>query len=437
MTLLFPLKYRVIGVAGVLLLLLGVAFLRDRRKVFLPGRTSDGHHLVEAACNSCHVAFAGVPNEKCVACHRAELAEDTHNVRMFDDPRWAGTLEKIDALTCVTCHGEHRVLPGGVTVPREFCFPCHDDVVQKRENHRTLKADSCGNAGCHNYHDNTGLNTAFLKRHFGEPDMRAAQRLPEWGSPMPAEFAVLSPIYPGSLQVRREIVTAWQGSIHARKEANCLDCHKSPSGDFLSSPGETACERCHQFEVATFHAGKHGVRPAIRLAPLRPEDARLPMKAAADRSLRRHGCATCHDPHSVDTRRAAVESCLACHDDAHSLAFKHSKHFATFARDEGGPRVAPEAVTCATCHLPRGKIETDEGTRVAVNHNNSFTLRPRERMVKEVCSACHGLEFAINSIFDDYLVENNFQGRPARRHETFTMIEAVVAEERGPTGGGR
>jgi hypothetical protein len=84
------------------------------------------------------------------------------------------------------------------------------------------------------------------------------------------------------------------------------------------------------------------------------------------------------------------------------------------------------------------KAETDEGTRVAVNHNNSFTIRPRDRMVKEVCIACHGLEFAMNSIYDDGLVENNFQGHPDRRHQTLDMIEAVVAEEKTEqTGGNR
>jgi hypothetical protein len=380
-----------------------------------------------------------VPNERCIACHRAELAEDTHAVRMFDDPRWAGTLEKIDALTCVTCHLEHRVVPGGATIARDFCFPCHDDVIQKRQSHKDLKADSCGIGGCHNYHDNTGLNTAFLKRHFGEAEMHAEPRLAEWGSPVASKAIAVPPLFPDSLKVSRELVAAWQQSIHAAKEVNCMDCHKGSSDEFAHRVQASACERCHAFEVDTFHAGKHGVSSKLKLISLRPDDARLPMKAASTGGPpRRLGCPACHDPHGLDTRRAATDACLTCHNDPHSRAFTNSKHFSLLAGNGSGARVGARAVTCASCHLPRLRAETEEGTRVAVNHNNSFTIRPRDRMVKHVCIACHGLEFSVNSIYDDRLVENNFQGRPARRHQTLEMIEAVVAEEKAErTGGSR
>jgi hypothetical protein len=425
------------GVAGLMVLGLGALFITGRRQLFLPGRTSDGHHVLEAACHSCHVGFGGVPNEQCTACHKAELVEDTHSVRIFDDPRWASTLESIDALTCITCHREHMVAAGGVTAPLEFCFPCHDDVVEKRANHKGLAADSCGNAGCHNYHDNTGLNTAFLKRHSGEPDMRVPAKLPEWGSPMPLTITGAAPEYPASMPVSEELIAAWQRSIHAANEVGCTDCHQNAGGRFIRTVKESGCERCHRYEVESFHAGKHGVPLKLDLAALGPEHARLPMKAGGGRRPRHLGCATCHDPHSVDTPHAAVEACLTCHNDSHSRAFKDSKHFALFAAESGSGRVGPQAVTCATCHLPRTKIEADDGSRVAVNHNNTFTLRPRDRMVKEVCLACHGLEFAMNSIYDDRLIEINFQGRPARRHRTLEMIEAVVTEEKAQETGGK
>jgi predicted CXXCH cytochrome family protein len=381
------------------------------------------------------VGFGGVPNERCSSCHKAELAEDTHATRMFDDPRWAATLETMDALTCITCHREHIVAAGGVTARRDFCFPCHDDVVEKRPSHKEFTADSCGNAGCHNYHDNTALNTAFLKRHFGEPAMHVPSTLPVWGSPAPLTATNAAPQYPTSMPVTRDIIVAWQRSIHAAKEVGCMDCHTGSGGGGVHSVTETRCERCHRYEVETFHAGKHGAPLKLNLAALGPDDARLPMKPRGPARPPHLGCAACHDPHSVDTRRAAVEACLTCHDDPHSKSFKNSKHYELFAAEPDAGHVGPQAVTCATCHMPRTKVEADEGTRVAVNHNNTFTLRPRDRMVKEVCLACHGLEFAMNSVFDDRLVENNFQGRPARRHQTLEMIEAVVAEEQAQQTG--
>jgi hypothetical protein len=141
-------------------------------------------------------------------------------------------------------------------------------------------------------------------------------------------------------------------------------------------------------------------------------------------------CATCHDVHALDTRRAATDACLGCHDDRHSRSYAASKHARLGAGAPPGRRVPAGAVTCATCHMPRVRVETDEGTRVAVTHNNSFTLRPRDRMAKDVCQACHGFEFGLTSVLDEGLVASNFQGRPAARHRTFQMIEGLLAEER-------
>lgn len=421
----------VLLVTGGIVLALSLAFLFDDRRIFLPGKTSDGHHLFEGSCNSCHVAFASVSNENCIACHKPELREDTHALKIFDDPRWAATLEKIDALHCITCHKEHLVAERGVTVGRDFCFPCHDDVVAKLASHQNFTPESCWDAGCHNYHDNTALNVSFLKQRLGgEVILPKPEVFDRWVRTDTQEAHPVSH-YPAELKVSQEILAGWEKSLHAVRDVNCLDCHKGGKEDFALSPDEKACARCHSFEVETFHRGKHGVRTSLKLSPLTPADARLPMKPS-DRKLT---CSTCHDPHSVDTRRAAVEACLGCHNDPHSESFSRSKHFALFAADTG-PRPGPQVISCATCHLPRTKVEAKGRTKVVVNHNNTFTLRPRDRMVKEVCLSCHGLELAMNSIFDDRLVLNNFQGRPERNHETLKMVEAFREEEKASIQGG-
>ena len=82
------------------------------------------------------------------------------------------------------------------------------------------------------------------------------------------------------------------------------------------------------------------------------------------------------------------------------------------------PRPNEEAVTCATCHLPR----TEVGSSILVNHNNTYTLLPRDRMVRDVCMNCHGVEHAYNSIFDDKLVESNFAQPPTQKMLTFQLV---------------
>ena len=102
-------------------------------------------------------------------------------------------------------------------------------------------------------------------------------------------------------------------------------------------------------------------------------------------------CNTCHQAHKYDVTLAAVETCLECHDDNHSLAYKKSKHYdlwlAELSSDQTpektpvqspvqSPQKSPEqskkgtGVSCASCHMPRIQYDvTDWLNRVMVQHN--------------------------------------------------------------------
>jgi hypothetical protein len=171
------------------------------------------------------------------------------------------------------------------------------------------------------------------------------------------------------------------------------------------------CAECHRFEAQTFGRGKHGARGTVGLPPLRVEAARKPMHASAAQA--ELGCSSCHDPHALDLARAASDACLSCHDDAHSRAFAGSKHAGT-------------QVTCATCHLPRVEIsDAAKGARVAVNHNNSFTLQPRDRMLRMVCLDCHSVELSLSAVYDETCVRENFSRAPMRSHQTLEMTPSA------------
>jgi hypothetical protein len=47
-----------------------------------------------------------------------------------------------------------------------------------------------------------------------------------------------------------------------------------------------------------------------------------------------------------------------------------------------------------------------------VQHNQSDNLRPNEKMLRPVCTQCHGLEFSIDALADVELVRHNFNGAP-------------------------
>lgn len=215
----------------------------------------------------------------------------------------------------------------------------------------------------------------------------------------------------------------WQTSAHALNDINCSSCHEaSGTPTFLAQPGVESCQTCHQQAVDTFLLGQHGIRLLEGETPLTPAMARLPMQPEA--LAVSMTCNTCHDVHAVNTVQAAVDACLSCHSDTHSLNYGNSRHAELFAADRDLPRPGANGVSCATCHLPRHQTGTGDSAVTLVNHNNTYTLLPRDRMVKDVCMNCHGMEYSYNSIFDDDLVEANFDAPPSLSLQTFDLVRA-------------
>ncbi|MGK7876212.1 MAG: cytochrome c3 family protein [Xenococcaceae cyanobacterium] len=177
----FQLRTAVIGVIVLLLIWLTAAFALDQRSVFLPGKTSDGHVLVEASCSSCHGGFKPVTNETCMRCHEAEMAKDAHGSKKFRDPRWAKELEKLEILTCTTCHQEHVHMFGrGVHLKPDLCMTCHEGIIQgEMQSHNGFTPDGCWTAGCHNFHDHRSISTGFLLDNLEQPSMLPKPAVPE------------------------------------------------------------------------------------------------------------------------------------------------------------------------------------------------------------------------------------------------------------------
>ena len=248
---------------------------------------------------------------------------------------------------------------------------------------------------------------------------------------MPCAVAAASPAMAVSETELQEINQQWQTSLHALNDINCASCHQNnETKAFVAQPDLESCRSCHENSVDTFLLGQHGIRLLEGQPALMPKMARLPMKHEAfDKQM---NCNACHNVHTVNTMQAAVDSCLTCHNDTHSLNYQNSRHAELTSTSSELPRPGPEAVTCATCHLPRTGREKADGTLfVEVNHNNTYTLLPADRMVGEVCMNCHGIEYSYNSIFDTELVEANFDRPPTLSHESFKLMEAAEKRRSG------
>jgi hypothetical protein len=160
------------------------------------------------------------------------------------------------------------------------------------------------------------------------------------------------------------------------------------------------------------------------LTPMSPSLARLPMSQhSLHRSL---NCNSCHSGHEFDTRLAAVEACLKCHDDKHSREYVGSKHYQRWLSETLGKAPAGSGVSCATCHMPRveGESAGFSNDTVRVVHNQSWNLAPVEKMVRSVCMNCHGLEFSLNALADSNLKDACYEGVPRKQLKTIDMAES-------------
>ena len=211
-------------------------------------------------------------------------------------------------------------------------------------------------------------------------------------------------------------------SSHARNGIQCIDCHTNNEtpDEWVAKPDHTYCQSCHQQQVKGFVEGKHGMRLAETvsepLEAIKPREARLPFKEKSLDTVQ--SCTACHGAHSFNTQIAAVNACLGCHDDEHSLAYLDSPHGILWQQETTGQLPRNSGVSCATCHMPRQY----EWEKVLVVHNQNLTLRPNEKMIRPVCMNCHGLAFSIDALADEDLIRNNFNGQPGEHIRSIDMV---------------
>lgn len=400
-------------------------------RTFLPGVTTHGHYQIELQCSACHTPGLGVQQDACVECHGAELkaATDTHPKSKFADPGKAHLLQELDARSCTTCHREHvpdRTLAMGLSIPSDYCWHCHQEIGEQRPSHKDLAYDSCATAGCHNYHDNRALFENFLVNHFGEPDILDEPRVKQLTKTAKSGSPVVTSDQdaPDSVELTTPLLLDWSSTAHAQAGVNCTGCHRNEDSVWQDELDHNSCKNCHEQQVDGFLLGRHGMRLAAELEPMTPGEARLPMKHSSFHS--ELNCVACHSSHRFDTKFAAAEACLQCHDDQHSQAYSESPHFELWQQELAGEGEPGSGVSCATCHMPRSENEDGE---VYAQHNQNDNLRPNDKMLRTACGNCHGLQFSLNALADLDLVQRNFSGEASAVHvESIDMAKAWADE---------
>lgn len=425
-----------------------VFYEAEDKSFLLPGVTTDAHHQIEMECSACHTnekdenifTSVGVTNESCLNCHGEELTafSDSHPVAKFKNPENAIFLEHIDAMSCIACHGEHNQKVTGemsVTVPKDYCAHCHEVTLENIESHKNLPYDTCATAGCHNYHDNVSLSPSYLRNRYGQPDVKGEPKVAEvsalarWlseGNKARSPLAAADANAPQTKQRKGSVKEDWSHSAHARAGVNCNDCHDpQETGGWIDKPNQEQCASCHDAEVTDFKKGKHGMRLAFdHLSPLTTDMARAPMKESSAHQMM--DCNACHQSHKFDRKFAAQEACAQCHDDEHTQNYEKSIHFDLWKKEISGEGAPGTGVSCATCHMPREKIDNI----MRVNHDQTANLTPNEKMTKNVCTTCHGLQYSMDNMADREVIKANFS-MPSKNHHPGIDWTVESAVKRG------
>jgi len=409
------------------------------KEIFSPGEMTHGHYQIEQSCSTCHTEdFKGHEGieEACKKCHEKEHKKfkDKHPFSKFTDPRNADRLKNINALKCTTCHSEHN-LKGthetGVTLPEDFCYKCHQDIAEDRPSHEGMSFKTCSTTGCHNYHDNQALYEDFLLKHSDENATFKTAKVKKMTLESYLESLKKEPLTSKDADGFAEdqtIIEEWSHSSHAKSGVNCKACHTTEeNSEFKPKTTPENCRSCHKLEVEGFLDSKHGMRIKAGLSPMTPAQARLPMHDEAGH--KELSCTSCHSNHSFETTDVQVDACMQCHNDEHSNNYKNSKHFELYMQAKKGMIDESQAVSCATCHMPKKKKRGERYTE----HNQNLNLRPQEKMARSVCMDCHGLSFTLDSLADKDLITKNFAGKPSIHIEGIDL--AVERDNKHRKGG--
>ena len=303
-------------------------------------------------CNSCHVAFGGVPKENCLGCHR-QIAE-----RLRVNKGYHAKNNRTSK--CNDCHREHLGRSHEITPldKRSFnhrdtgwplvgshekvtCRECHSAKRSKTNRDSYLGASSQCRA-CHGtYHGNAAkTDLGRCDRCHSSYDWKKLNASMGFNH----QKETLFPLTGKHKQAECDKCHLGKRQFGPIAVSGCVTCHQDPHPPGLF--GDRICEECHL--TASFEA-----RSAFD-----HKTTGWPLRG-------RHLRARCLECHKWKRWRPKNSDCVGCHTSPHDTQF--------------------EGVACARCHRETGF----KGRHLRFNHDtmSQFPLKGKHRRV--ACAKCH------------------------------------------------
>ncbi len=317
----------------------------DFGKLVNPGPLSSPHATLEGIknCTSCHATSNGVPDEKCLTCHK-EIA-----VRIDQHKGYHARVSG----TCVSCHSEHKGKDYDLTGLSRLQFDHtetgwpltgkHADMDCPKCHSKTRKNVTTGqltqkktylgnNSACQSCHKSPHQNKkALFQQCYKCHDTNAWEKRdqPNFNHNKETKFALT-----GSHETV-DCIKCHTKKVWAPMSMACSNCHKDPhDGQF----GKT-CETCHNTKswkeasaamagktkgssrvatppVVTGKVGAKGTKSATKSTPV------FDHSKTAFPLFGKHlavACKSCHGP--VIGKMDNFQDCVGCHADVHKGAY--------------------------------------------------------------------------------------------------------------------
>lgn len=347
----------------------GSAHASSWRAAMAPGEVAAVHKDVEASCDSCHLPFAGLPNEKCLACHEGIAA------RVDTGRGYHGSVAK---QPCIDCHGDHAGRDASMTTAaarRAFshpvtgfslggghqsvsCADCHTGPIEE------IRADciACHDGG-HGGHDGAlGRDCAACHTSLGwTVDLKP---LDAHAIPMNGAHGTLSCAGCHGL-----------GANLRLEQAECSDCHAQAHGG-----SEAACQECHgttAWKPALFDHDKCPCAFPGKHKTVECVSCHAEMNFTATPTV----CSECH---AKDRPHQPLGECSTCHSALSWQQGRFDHNRQTGFRLDGKHL----AVSCNSCHGDSGNFR-DAPADCAGCHGDAGTTAHGTSPEFRDCTACH------------------------------------------------
>lgn len=373
-------------------------------KLLSPGPLIEGHkNLEKTGCLKCHVMGEGVPDKKCLECHK-EIDRFVKKKKGFH-----GNQKK----KCLECHADHKGRKFDSTKLDENDFDHDLTTFKLKGKHKDVKCSKCHtkkrskknfrkkdpmflglSQSCKSCHAKDSIHKfrgEARRKDCGHCHNENSWKVDKkYNHKAISGFALIGAH--NRLQCSKCHVPLGKGKKRFKfpgvRQNKCLTCHKQEHGKNISPRfrGDN-CLKCHNqesFKISNFkHKRVTGFELSGAHAKLSCESCHKQRSSVRGNKKRykwtglKRNCINCHkDPHGFGRHKLKhflnAKNCLSCHNEG---SFKYGNKFSHTAHTRFPLAGKHKKLSCNKCHKRYKKSR---------NRNYSF-----KSLTKKTCNTCH------------------------------------------------